>query len=164
MKISAYLNTRNCTLQHMVKYDPVICRWIMRMLMPAGLHQKFIDRLGVFADDDVLNLIGLEELDGGDLSRSRTCKVIQTQWKALESDGDLEVEDGPLEQNIQQLQKKLGLSDLECEILHFIILLKGSSVLDETADLAGEVNTEQATQIIAIVLKSSRQYTYFSKK
>lgn len=153
MKARRYLKmNRIDILQQKKQYEPLIRRWILRMLVPGGFTEAFIRRPGVFQDDDVLRFIGLEELDGGNLSRRKTAKKIEHQWNVDEGNGDIEINDSVLEKNISKIGEALNLTELECKILHFVVLVKNCDLLDNTADLAGDMNREQVIKLLAVTL------------
>ena len=153
MKLKKYQNiNKKGILQDKKRYEPVIRRWILRLMAESGLVNRFVHRSGSFHDDDVLEFIGLAELAEEDLTRDELIEKIEQHWRKNEGNGDINLKDGALEKNILKIQKTLNLTNIECEILYFVILLNGSSFLDDTADMAGDLNTEEAVNMLATVL------------
>lgn len=153
MKMKKYQSRNKAAFQeHKRRYEPIIRRWILRLLAPAGLSNGLISSHGRVRDDDVAEFIGLQELDERDLHREEKIRRIEKQWKKDEDQGDVDIKDGALEKNIWQIKESLGLGEIECEILHFLVLLNESSVLGDAADLAGEMNTDESINLLAAVL------------
>ncbi|MBT7930164.1 ATP-binding protein [Candidatus Peregrinibacteria bacterium] len=141
----------------MSQYDSIIKRWVLRLLVEGDLNKSFIESnrhnvYAQFSNDDLAEFIGVLHLEDDELSLSEIRQKIEELWKKSEDNDNNDFLDSALEKNIEQLQQALNLSDLECEVLHFIILAKSYSMLKETVDLVDDVNTSQAAELIAIAL------------
>lgn len=133
------------------QYEELVRRWVLRLLGPGKVVEMFGPHLGS-QEEKVLQFVGLSEKEIQTLSLPRRIKKIDLLWKRDEKKGEIEVEDGCLEANVWALQKHIGLSILECEIIHFLVLLKTNHYLTWTAEETVDLNTEQLFQLVALVL------------
>ncbi|WP_423193183.1 AAA family ATPase [Cupriavidus sp. H18C2] len=133
--------------------------WLMRLLVPLGAHREFIQRTG-FGNDSLAHLIGLGEyVDPEDsefdphLVRSRLRKLHQDAESAYQdADGNMPVF---LVSNIARLAGLVGLSELDCSILAFVVMLKNERLLDDTADWLGSLSAAKVFQVLSLLLDYS---------
>ena len=57
-----------------------------------------------------------------------------------------------LQRNVERLSELVGLSDVDCRILEFAVLLHSESLLDNSADLLGSLSSSRVFRCLAMVL------------
>jgi SpoVK/Ycf46/Vps4 family AAA+-type ATPase len=54
--------------------------------------------------------------------------------------------------SVKRLSKLVGLSDVECRLLEFSVLLHSEAILDEAADCLGSISASEAVNALSIIL------------
>ncbi|MBP0635930.1 AAA family ATPase [Cupriavidus sp. AcVe19-6a] len=135
---------------------PAVRLWLLRLLVPLGAHREFIQRAG-FANDVLAHALGLGEyLDPEDpdfdphLVRSRLRKLHQEiEGTYRDAGSDMPIFLGS---NIARLASLVGLSELDCSILAFVVMLKNERLLDDTADWLGSLSAAKVFQVLSVLL------------
>ena len=133
--------------------------WVWQMLLPLGGQLEFIGEHG-FEDIAVANLLQthtwFESEDAyepiaarAQLKRHYLKWEKNVRWQTLYEEGVPEI----LRDNVSAWQELLGLSDVESKILTFVILLYHHNVLNQAAQLMGELNSRQVVLALAVILQ-----------
>ena len=146
------------------QYQPLVRLWILRLLAEAGLSKGLMDEYGNFEDDRLTDFIGLSKLEGDEgqeldsgkgmvsrLKRQVACQV-QKMWHDAELNSVSKIGKNSFERNLDRFQGALSLTDIDREVLRFVIFLKTYEALNRTLDIADSLNTRAAIQLIAIAL------------
>ncbi len=137
-----------------VDLSPIVQLWILRLLVTLGTHQEFLRDHG-FRGDALAESLGLgrwlhdERLDWDRklvLSELRRCHVTaeRNAHKAKAPDC--------LSSNMAQVADMVGLSATDRKILEFAILINTEKLLDDTADLLGELSSVKVFHTLSSVL------------
>ena len=133
--------------------DPLVCLWVWRILVPLGGHRDLIKERR-FSDDDIARMVGLEHWL--DTEEEWDSKAVTRELHALHRQRNERLShpqpSGYLQRNITRLVKRVGLSKVEARILEFAVLLHGNSLLDDAADLLGEISTAKVPSTLAKLL------------
>ncbi|MGI9228350.1 MAG: AAA family ATPase [Gammaproteobacteria bacterium] len=137
------------------KLHPLVHLWILRILVPLGGYRELIYRSSHFNDDSIARAIGLghwidpedREFDGKavrkelrELYRRRNEKPAKARMT------------GFLEHNIKRLNKLVGLSRVDKLIFEFAVLINQDRILDDAADLLGDISTIKMYRALATIL------------
>lgn len=143
--------------------EPEIVRlWLFRLFVPLGGYKKYIDN--AWDDkklDDVLGIGKMDEDDCASLAdRGKLSKYKQNQFTAKitrlydEAERDLRLATLPVfvEKNIDCLSELIGLSATEKTLLAFFVVLKTNRLLDDTADLLGDLSTAKLFRALSVMV------------
>ena len=137
-----------------VDLSPIVRLWILRLLVPLGTHQEFLRDHG-FRSDAVAESLGLgrwlndEQLDWNRklvLSELRRCHL-----KAERNAPKAKVPDC-LSGNMALVADMVGLTATDRKVLEFAILINTEKLLDDTADLLGELSSIKVFHTLSGVL------------
>ena len=133
--------------------EPLVRRWILRIMIVLGGHRKFIAKHGL-SDDGLAWALGLghwvepeDEYDAqsarSDLRRSYARRM-----------GALEKAQAPacLRRNIESLSKLIGLSEIDARILEFAVLIHGDPMLDEAGNLLDDIPAGKLSRTLSRIL------------
>ena len=144
---------------------PLLRLWILRLLIPLEGHRHFIDKQGKAQHDGMAVFLGLksEPAAGGesdDLSpenktlngQSLLTRLITLHREAEQQAATVSLPQ-PLASNIQHLVQQVGLSEVECWILAFAVLLHSERLLDDACGWLGrELNTLRVYHALSVIL------------
>ncbi|UOO91921.1 AAA family ATPase [Vitreoscilla stercoraria] len=133
--------------------------WIWHMLLPLGGQLDFIGDHG-FEDMNVANLLKAHlwfetEDEYEPIAARAQLKRHYMQWQQhIHWDGLYEKGvPNVLKANIAAWQELLGLNATESKILTFVILLYHHNVLNQAAQLMGELNSRQVVLALSVILQ-----------
>lgn len=133
--------------------------WMLRILVPLSGHKVFVMRNG-FSDDAVARLLGLGNwLDNDELDFDGA--AVRTQLRELHVAAEARAArlapPPELRANMARLSLLAGLSEVDCRILEFAVLVHYDRVLDDCADTLGQLNTPKVIDALATVLALDRR-------
>jgi len=134
--------------------DPLVELWILRLLVPLGAHRAFVGD-SLFRDEQIARLIGLGEwMDtaGREFDPPAVRSQLRRMHQAIETRRHGIEAPATLGLNIAKLQSLVGLSDTDCRILEFVVMLHGDRMLDEACDWLGPVTTSATSGVLAVLL------------
>ena len=137
-------------------------RWLLRFLVPLGGHRGFLLE-GGFGRDGLAQVLGLlPEVEVQVSEEAKFNRVAElARLRQLHQEVEAQViepeTDGYLARNIERLRELVGLSDVDCQILAFMVRLNGERVLDDAADCLGFLNTSKALHALAVLLDLTEQ-------
>lgn len=133
---------------------PHVRLWMLRMLVPLGASRKFVTTHGL-SSNSIADALGLGHWI--DQPGSLDTKSVNAELRALLQQAESEAHRIALPQalrhNMDKLTDLVGLTQTDCRILEFAVLLQSERILDDTADLLGQLNSLRVQQTLAVVLK-----------
>ena len=143
---------------------PLVERWILTLLVPLGGHRYFLQANGVRHEQlgealDLTRFHRKPEPDGqGDDKDSFDCMAalayLRERYQASAHSSIKWTDYHPaLTQNIRSLQTLLNLSELECAVLHFVLVLDYDQLLRDAAETLSVLSETQSMQVFAYLLQ-----------
>lgn len=106
--------------------SPIVHRWLLRLLVPLGGHRDFVHQSG-FNNDALAHLIGLGEWIDSD-TRDFDPIAVRALLRKLHKAGELKLRGATaptcLLGNVARLAELVGLSETDCRILEFAVLIR----------------------------------------
>jgi SpoVK/Ycf46/Vps4 family AAA+-type ATPase len=133
---------------------PIVHRWLLRLLVPLGGHRHFIDPNG-FNNDALAELLGLGEWIDPEAREFNPKQVLSTLRKLHQSNESEWRDDATatyLSNNLQRLSQLVGLSETDCRILEFAVLIQNEQLLDDTADWLGQLSSAKLFHALSVLL------------
>ena len=153
----------NTAVQSAQQINPTIQLWALRILVLSGGQRNFIESQGGFNDMTLAQAIGLTEYlnetnqDLDEIDRRQSQRVLENLHAKIEKTKKPSFKLPVLEGNIQKLKKLVGLSDLDCKVLAFAVLVHTDTMLENVTELLGVVNDGKMVQVLATLLDLSAQ-------
>jgi transitional endoplasmic reticulum ATPase len=164
-------------LEKLSHVDPIVRLWILRLLVPLECHRQFI-RKQDFNNDEIARLFDLASSDeagcddGVELALKCALGIedyndqpeepfdpkqalhdLKRCHKAAEQNASKIALPQPLAGNIQSLAMQVGLTEIECSILAFAVLIHTDRLLNEAAGWLGrELNPVKACHVLSVLL------------
>ncbi len=137
-----------------IEVPPLVQVWLLRVLVPLGGHREFVHHHG-FRSDTVAEIVGLGHwIDPVD--REFDARAIRMELRKLHLAGERVASRAKvpacLGANITRLAQLVGLSNAECRILEFAVLIQNERLLDETADWLGNLSSGKLFDTLSVVL------------
>lgn len=137
-----------------IDIPPIVRLWLLRLLVPLGGHREFILHTG-FSNDTLAEVLGLEEWIDPE-SKDFNPKTIRIKLRKLHEAAEKQCREtrvsDRLDANIARLAELVGLSDTDCRILQFSVMLKSERLLDDTVDWLGELSSSKVFHVLSVVL------------
>lgn len=154
--------------------DPIICLWLLRILVPLCGHREFILSHG-FNNDTLAEVLGLghwvapgkfdipaflrrsSKASQNDLEEADfDPKVVLSELRVLHQKAEKQWKNEPLpdclRSNVRQLSELVGLSPADCRILEFAVLIHNERLLDDVADWLGQLSSVKVFHSLAAIL------------
>ena len=133
---------------------PIVHLWLLRFLVPLGGHKEFINQHS-FSNDTLAEILGL-----GDWIDPVACdfdaKAVRAELRKLHQAGERKLcgAKAPtrLRRNVARLSKLVGLSDIDCRILEFTVLIQTEQLFEFTANCAGEITSVNLCHVLSVLL------------
>ncbi len=133
---------------------PLVQRWVLRILVPLGGHKEFVHPLG-FSNDVIAEKVGL-----GEWIDSRSCDfdpaTVRRELRELHrvAEKKFAKAEAPacLRDNVARLAELVGLTEADCRILEFAVLIQNERLLDDTADWLGNLSSVKVFHALAALL------------
>lgn len=139
--------------------DDFVHLWQLRILMPLGGHKTFVTSNG-FSSDKVATALGLgawiddEERDFDAVAVRRDLRDMHRTAEACAEQLALPA---TLQANIARLASLVGLSPTDCVLLAFATMINQSRLLDDCADMLGQMNSLKLYDTLATLLRLDPQ-------
>lgn len=134
--------------------EPLTRLWILRLLVPLGGYKEFVTPSG-FADDHVAKALGLGKLidqaDGSfDVTAARMAvrRLHRTEVRGLSNAKAPK----SLVENVERLATLMGLTQTDCRILEFFIMISSDSSLNDTTHCIGMLTSAKVIHAISVIL------------
>jgi SpoVK/Ycf46/Vps4 family AAA+-type ATPase len=149
----ARLQKRTRNLSRTGEGDTLARLWILRMLVPLKAARKFVAG-DAFEHDGLADLLGLQRWTAA--SCDFDAKAVHAELRALHKAAEHSLRGvrapAQLASNVARLSDLAGLSEIDCRILEFAVLLNTDMLLRETADLLGNHSSANLCFALATVL------------
>lgn len=145
---------RSLTTSMQLEITPVVRLWILRLLVPLGGHQRFLDRQG-FNDDTLALLLGLGgwiDPSAPDFEQKTVLAELRKLHQACERKLHNPAMPAFLRDNVERISKLVGLSDADCRILEFVVLIHNDRVLDDAACFLGMQSSAKVFRALSVLL------------
>ncbi len=136
------------------KVPAIVHLWMLRILVLLGGHKEFISD-NIVIKDSLAEVLGLGELldpESGEESSKAGLSLLRSLHRTAERNAQKVLPPVLLRENITRLADLVGLSDTDCRILEFSVLLKLEPMLDECADCLSMITTEKLYRALPIIL------------
>lgn len=133
---------------------PQIHRWILRMLVPLGGHRQLIASMG-YNNDSVVDYIGLtQQADSSGPSFDAHAARTQLRKLYLEGEERFKSAQSPsmLKENLARLADLVGLNEVDCQILAFVISLRTERILDEANEMLTGMSSSKTVNALSVIL------------
>lgn len=133
---------------------PIIHLWLLRLLVPLGAHRDFIHQHG-FHNDALAAMLGLGDwIDPVDSDFDQ--RIVRAELRKLHQAAERKLRgvEAPscLSGNVVRLSELVGLSDTDCRILEFAVLIQSERLLDDTADWLGQLSSVKVFHALSVLL------------
>ncbi len=137
-----------------IEIEPIVQLWLFRLLVPLGRHRDFISVHG-FMNDPLAETIGLGDwIDPAPIEFDP--KTVRAKLRKLHQAAEKSLQDAKmppcLSRNIERLSALVGLSDTDCRILEFAVMIQSERLLDETADWLGRISSAKVFHALSVIL------------
>ncbi|WP_426415332.1 AAA family ATPase [Aestuariirhabdus sp. LZHN29] len=128
--------------------------WVLRCLVPLEGYRHFI-KADCFADDQLADAVGLTLVDeqfGDKFNRAAVRLKLIEAYEQCDAEKISDDSSPILTQNIQRLRQLVSLSDADCDVLRFIILLNTNRALMLATYYLGDLSNAEAYRTLSIIL------------
>lgn len=134
--------------QHLVRL------WLLRILIDLGRHRNFI-QTRCLHNDALAEELGLGHWI--DASRDEfDPNTVLAELRALHREVEKQSRNAKppacLSLNVKRLSGLVGLSEIDCRILEFAVLIQNERLLDETADWIGHLSSAKVFHALSVIL------------
>ena len=134
--------------------SPLVQLWLLRLLVPLGCHRD-IHHQGFSQDDRLTMAVGLTDLLELELDEL-TPAAFRKKLGILHAQGERKLRNSAvppcLGANVARLSKLVGLSDSDCRILEFSVLIHTERILDGTAESLGQLSSLKLIHALSVLL------------
>lgn len=135
---------------------PIVRLWLLRILIRLNGHRRFVGREG-FEDDSIAEALGLGHWTKPDESEFQP-RIVLAELRKLHQQAEedsLGKAQMPkyLSDNIRRLSKLVGLTQTDCRILEFAVLINSERALDDATDRLGTLSSAKVFQALAVILQ-----------
>ncbi len=133
---------------------PILVLWLLRLLVPMGGQRYFIGP-NSFSDDALAEVLGLDHwVDLAECEFDQRAVRMELRGLYLEAEQELGSANVPdrLGGNVARLAELVGLSDTDCRVLEFAVMMRTERPLDEAVDLFGIVSSTRVFRMVSEVL------------
>ena len=133
---------------------PLIQLWQVRLLIDLSTHKDFITDHG-FSNDSIAQVIGLGDwvdCTRREFDRKKVLADLRKVHREIEGQFKGTLAPTILRENVERLSQLVGLSDTDCRILEFAVLLRSESILDEACDRLGTLSSMKVCHVLSVVL------------
>ena len=134
--------------------QPIIHLWLLRLLVPLRGHKDFINA-NDFSNDALAEMLGLGDwvcLNPGNFDANAARAQLRQLYAAGERSLRHVATSPCLYGNVARLAELVGLSDTDCRILEFAVLIHSERVLDDCADWLGQLSSAKVFQALSVLL------------
>ncbi|MGH8546517.1 MAG: AAA family ATPase, partial [Gammaproteobacteria bacterium] len=134
--------------------ERLIRLWLLRLLVPLAAHREFIGPNGMNSDP-LAEAIGLAHwIDPG--SPDFDASLVRAELRQLHARAESEDREWcvppALAANRTRLAALVGLSETDCRILEFVVLIHTDRLLDDTADWLGQLSSPKVCHVLSVLL------------
>lgn len=148
------MSTRRRRIEKATEFTPIMRLWLLRLLVPIGAQRQFVSHVG-FNDDKTAELLGLQEWVGTN-PRDFDLKLVRAALRKLHESAEVELHGSPipkiLQGNIARVAKLVNLSDTDCRILEFAVMVRCEPTLENMCSELGSLSAVRMFQALSILL------------
>lgn len=147
-------NRRTPVSQGSIATIPLIQLWLVRLLVSLGTHRDVINE-HCFSNDNIAHAIGLGDwVDQSkyEFDRTKVLAELKRVHRNFEAQFRTALAPRILRNNIGRLAKLVGLSDTDCRILEFAVLIRNESLLDDACDRLGTLSSIKVCHALSVLL------------
>jgi transitional endoplasmic reticulum ATPase len=136
-----------------VQLSPTLELWILRILVPLGVHRSFVNQHD-FSVDALAEALGLGdwiEPSGREFNPQAVRAELRKKYQDAERKRRV-AGSSSLISNIARLQALVGLSETDCLVLEFAVSIHNDRLLDAAADGLGTLSTVKVFHVLSVVL------------
>jgi SpoVK/Ycf46/Vps4 family AAA+-type ATPase len=108
-----------------------------------------------FLNDALAQALGLQQwMHPGphDFNADAVRGTLRQHHRAFEANAETLVVPDRLAENVQRLKSLLGLSDIDCRVLEFAVLIHNERLLDNLADHLGNLSSIKVAHVLSVIL------------
>ena len=151
LRLKIHLRTQ---FQSDFEITPLARLWLLRLLVPLKLNSSLILK-EEFSNNLIAQKIGLtgqpddsEDSHNPKELRAKLCRLHQE----AESDSKSAKPPENLIKNIARLRELVNLSETDCRILEFTVILRTEHLLEETSDWLGDITSVKVANVLSVIL------------
>lgn len=132
----------------------IIYLWTLRILIPLGGYQEFIRRLN-YSHEGVAKALGLISNKLIELSESQPKAMLAELHKlhqAIERNWSRTEVPSYLGSNVARLSKLLSLSEADCRVLEFAVMVKNERLLYDATEILGDLSPLDLYHVLSVLL------------
>ena len=134
--------------------ERLIRLWLLRLLVPLAAHREFLGPHGM-QSDTLAEAIGLAHWVDPDC-HDFDVSLVRAELRQLHARAESEDREccvpSALAANVSRLATLVGLSEADCRILEFAVLIHTDSLLDDTADWLGKLPSPKVCHALSVLL------------
>ena len=137
-----------------VEISPIIQLWLVRLLIDLGAHKDFVNDHG-FSNDGLAHAIGLGdwvECTRMEFDRKKVMLELRRVHREIQAKFKDAQAPAILRENVKRLAKLVSLTQTDCRILEFAVLIRNESTLDEACDSLGTLSSLKVYHALSVVL------------
>lgn len=134
--------------------SPAVLLWMLRILIPLGGYRAFVMSHG-FCNDSIAVAIGMEawvDLEDREYDEQAVRAEMRKRHQEYERATGNVAMPACLISNVNRLSKLVGLSEVDCRVLEFSVLINNDRALDDVADWLGHISSMKTFQILSVLL------------
>ena len=136
------------------KLPPLVRYWLLCLLVPLGGHRSFVQG-NHFSDDglaDVLGLAQFTEPSADAFDQKSVLSKLREDFRQYGAPKNCPESPPILRANTLRLSALVGLTDIDCAILEFAVMLHNERLLDDTADMLGQLSSTRVFYVLSVLL------------
>jgi len=133
------------------QYVPILQLWILRLLLKCNGVESFV-RERRFGDVAVAEFLGIEARGPDEYSPEWAMHELTAKMSALEAARPVFPEEAVVARNMRTLSRRLSLSPVEADILHFAVLQHIQAQLSEALSMVGELVRASLVRLLSVCL------------
>lgn len=137
-------------------YAPLLQLWILQLMVKCNGADSFL-RETRFSEASVAEFLGFQTSDLDDYSPAWALRTLTEKLEVIEAEAPKLPESPVLARNLARLAERLGLSQVEVDILHFAVLQRVHPVFDATLELVGELVRASLVRLLSVCLGHSER-------
>ena len=140
---------------------PILRLWLLRLLVPMGVQSKFASFMGI-GNDALAEALGLQDWIG--INRADfDAKTLRAKLRELYESAEVQLQDTPLQElmpeplsaNIARIAKLVNLSDTDCRILEFAVMVRCEPLLEYACTELGALSSNRFFQPLSLLLNAA---------
>lgn len=133
---------------------PIVRLWLLRILVPLGGYREFIS-YNELRSDALAKVVGLEEwIDPSprDFDQKAVIAQLRKNYQVCEDESWDAIVPACLQRNVKRLADLANLSEADCRILEFAVILNEGQLVSLATDFLGDVSTIKLFNVLSVVL------------